>query len=356
MIAVEMQSARQRYGDAPVLDGVDLLVEEGSVVAVLGASGSGKTTLLRVIAGFEGLESGVLRLGGEVVDDGRRSLPPERRHTGYVPQEAALFPHMRVAANVAFGMGRGAGRRAVGELLDMVGLAGLERRYPHELSGGQQQRVALARALAVQPRVVLLDEPFSALDAALRVSLRQEVSAILRDRGITAVLVTHDQDEALSMADQVAVLRHGRVVANGRPEDLYRRPADPELAGFLGEANLLDGQFDSGTFSTVLGRLVPMVGVVDGWTGDHRQATVLVRPEQLELRSRRDAPTVGGVHARVLDRSYFGHDAVLRVRPDRVAGADTLLVRVTGVSAPDPGAEVLISVRGPVMAWPAPRR
>ena len=223
---------------------------------MLGASGSGKTTLLRVIAGFERIESGVVRLGTTVFDDGRSSLPPERRRMGYVPQDGALFPHLRVAANVAFGMRRRADRRKVGDLLEAVGLTGLERRYPHQLSGGQQQRVALARALAIEPEVVLLDEPFSALDAAMRASVRREVAEILRARGTTTVLVTHDQDEALSMADRVAVLRDGRIVADARPEDLYRSPLDAELAGFLGEANLLPGTVSGGVAETALGRLV----------------------------------------------------------------------------------------------------
>ena len=215
-------------------------MEQGSFTAVLGASGSGKTTLLRVIAGFERIESGVVRLGTTVFDDGRTSLPPERRRIGYVPQDGALFPHLRVAANVGFGLPRSS-RRKVGALLEAVGLTGLERRYPHQLSGGQQQRVALARALAIEPEVVLLDEPFSSLDAAMRASVRQEVAQILRARGTTTVLVTHDQDEALSMAERVAVLADGRIVANARPEELYRSPLDADLAGFVGEANLLPG-------------------------------------------------------------------------------------------------------------------
>lgn len=353
--AVDLVAGRQRYGIQPVLDGVDLRVQPGAFVAVLGASGSGKTTLLRVLAGFERLESGLLRLDGTVVDDGRRSVPPERRKIGYVPQEAALFPHMRVGANVGFGLRRRSGRERVPQLLELVGLAGLEGRYPHELSGGQQQRVALARALAVEPRVVLLDEPFSALDAAMRSALRQEVAAILRRRGTTTILVTHDQDEALSMAERVAVLRGGRIVAEDRPEDLYRRPADPALATFLGDANLLRGRPASGAVETTLGRLVLIDGLGSSWKEAPEELTVLVRPEQLELRARSAAPAGGGVPARVADCAYFGHDAVLHVVPERPAAARVpLLVRVTGVSAPLPGAEVLMTVRGPVMAWPAP--
>jgi iron(III) transport system ATP-binding protein len=351
MGGLELSGVHHRYGRQPVLDGVDLEVEAGSFVAVLGASGSGKTTLLRVVAGFERVESGLVRLGGTVVDDGRRSLPPERRKVGYVPQDGALFPHLRVAANVAFGT-RGSDRHRVGELLDMVGLVGLERRYPHELSGGQQQRVALARALAVEPEVVLLDEPFSALDAALRASVRREVAHILRQRGTTTVLVTHDQDEALSMADRVAILRSGRIVADSTPERLYHSPVDSGVATFLGDANLIPGTISGDAVTTSLGRLVLQDGVVAGWGGSGAQATVLVRPEQLEARTRSAVPAGGGIPARVTDRAFFGHDAVLHVAVTAAGDGAPLLVRVTGPGAPAPGAEILLTVRGPVMAWP----
>jgi iron(III) transport system ATP-binding protein len=350
---LELRDVRHSYGTNRVLDRVDLDVEAGSVTAVLGASGSGKTTLLRVVAGFERIESGVVRVGGEVVDDGRRSFPPERRRIGYVPQDGALFPHLKVGANVAFGLGRRFDRKLVATLLDMVGLTGLERRYPHELSGGQQQRVALARALAVQPEVVLLDEPFSALDAALRASVRRDVIQILRDRGTTAVLVTHDQDEALSVSDRVAILRQGRIVAVAKPEELYRRPVDADVAAFLGEANLLPGKVEGGgVVSTCLGRLVIQEGASSGWGAPGRAATVLVRPEQIEARTRNAVPAGGGIPAHVDERLFFGHDAVLRVRTSSGDPSAPLLVRVTGPGAPAPGTDVLLVVRGQVMAWP----
>jgi iron(III) transport system ATP-binding protein len=356
MNELELQDAHHRYTQRPVLDGVDLEVEKGSFVAVLGSSGSGKTTLLRVIAGFERLESGSLRVGGVTVDDGRRATPPEKRKIGYVPQEGALFPHLRVAANVAFGLGRKADRARIGRLLEMVGLSGLERRYPHELSGGQQQRVALARALAVEPDLVLLDEPFSALDAALRASLRQDVAQILRERGTTSVLVTHDQDEALSMADRVAVLRDGRIVADAHPELLYQSPVDADLASFVGDANLLSGTVAHGTVATSLGRLVVRPGPDATEASDNRDVTVLVRPEQIELRAPSAAPASGGVPGLVTDRAYFGHDALLHVSLERSDGGrpedHQLLVRVTGIAPPDPGSRVLLTVRGPVTAWP----
>jgi iron(III) transport system ATP-binding protein len=354
--ALELSGVRHRYARQPVLDGVDLRVEEGSFTAVLGESGSGKTTLLRVIAGFERVESGVVRLGAVTFDDGRTTLAPERRRIGYVPQDGALFPHLRVAANVAFGLRRRSGRHQVQALLETVGLSGLERRYPHQLSGGQQQRVALARALAIEPDVVLLDEPFSSLDAAMRASVRREVAAILRGRGTTTVLVTHDQDEALSMADRVAVLRGGRVVADSRPEDLYTSPLDADLAGFLGEANLLPGTIEGGVAATALGRLVLQERVTAAWSGPDRAAVVLVRPEQIEVRTRSAVPTGGGIAATVTDRAFFGHDAVLRVVPAVAVDGNALLARVNGHGAPTPGSDVLLTIRPPVMAWPAPAR
>jgi len=227
------------YGGTDVLEGVDLDVKAGSLTAVLGLSGCGKTTLLRVIAGFERAERGSVALAERTLDDGRAYVPPEHRSIGYVPQEGALFPHLTVKDNVGFGLPRRERRgKAVGELLEMVGIAPLAGRMPHELSGGEQQRVALARALGRRPAALLLDEPFSSLDASLRTRVREDVHGLLREQGVTTVLVTHDQEEALSLADVVAVLRDGRIVQQGTPEQLYERPADERLARFLGAVNL----------------------------------------------------------------------------------------------------------------------
>ncbi|HXZ62441.1 MAG TPA: ABC transporter ATP-binding protein [Acidimicrobiales bacterium] len=342
------------FGDLQVLDGVDLVVPAGSFTAILGASGSGKTTLLRLIAGFERLDRGSLLLGDQVVDDGHRVfVPSERRRIGYVPQEGALFPHLSVGRNVAFGLHRGPNRRArVMELLDMVGLSGLHRRYPHQLSGGQQQRVALARALATDPEIVLLDEPFSSLDASLRASVRNEVHDVLRQAGTTSVMVTHDQEEALSMADQVAVLRNGVVAQLGTPAGLYRHPRDLALARFLGEANVLDARvrvLGQGVVAeTPLGALP-----VEGWPPSGAlgcpdgRARVLVRPEQLVVGDASSSPVV----ARVESSEYYGHDTVVRVRPegDRLP---ELVVRMTGGSPLEAGHRIGLAVRGPVVAWP----
>ena len=226
MRQVAVTGLHKAFGAHPVLTGVDLEVPAGSLTAILGPSGSGKTTLLRLMAGFERLDVGTIVIGDVLVDSPGGYVAPERRRIGYVPQEGNLFPHLTVAGNVGFGLTarerRGGKGVKVDAMLEKVGLAGFGRRYPHQLSGGQQQRVALARALAIEPAVVLLDEPFASLDASLRVGLRADVQEIFRRAGTTAVLVTHDQDEALSTADRVAVLRDGKIAQCAPPEDLYR--------------------------------------------------------------------------------------------------------------------------------------
>jgi len=334
------------FGAQEVLRGVDLVVPRGSFTAILGASGSGKTTLLRIVAGFERPDAGEVVLGTDVADDaGACFVPSERRRIGYVPQEGALFPHLTVGRNVGFGLRRGPGRAArIDELLEMVGLAGMRRRYPHQLSGGQQQRVALARALAIEPEIVLLDEPFSSLDAALRTTVRAEVLGVLRGAGTTSVLVTHDQEEALSMADQVAVLRQGAVAQLDAPARLYGHPEDAELATFLGESNLLEGEVRDAVALTGLGRLA-----VDTWDGPAGggPARVLVRPEQIILCETAEAD----VHGVVTGSEYYGHDAVIHVRP-QPEGLPELVVRVTGGEPMRPGSPVGLRVRGAVVAWP----
>jgi len=375
--SVSIAGVAKSFGGLAVLSGVDLEVPSGSFTAILGPSGSGKTTLLRIIAGFERPEAGEVRLGSEVVDDaGHRFVPCERRRIGYVPQEGALFPHLSVGRNVAFGLSR-ADRRGtrVDELLELVGLAGLARRYPHQLSGGQQQRVALARALAPAPEIVLLDEPFSSLDASLRASVRAEVHDVLRLAGATSILVTHDQDEALSMADQVAILRGGVIAQINTPSSLYRLPRDAELAQFLGEANLVEGTASGKMVRTALGELemAPDPAVHDAGASEATHAgagagagagaarsdgptergqvqgpvRVMVRPEQLVL----DDASTPGVSSVVRSYEYFGHDAVVRVQPDN-GGLPELVVRITGGVPLAPGARVGVSVHGAVMVWP----
>ena len=354
MKEVAVRGVRKSFGGLRVLDGVDLTIPAGSFTGILGASGSGKTTLLRIIAGFERLDRGEVKLGDEVVDGRRVFVPSEHRRIGYVPQEGALFPHLSVGRNVAFGLRRGPHRRArVLELLDMVGLAGLQRRYPHQLSGGQQQRVALARALATDPEIVLLDEPFSSLDASMRAEVRAEVLDVLRQAGTTSILVTHDQDEALSMADHVAVLRHGVIAQLDTPAGIYRRPLDPALARFLGESNVLHAPVTPASGATdpnVLTADTPLGSLaVEGWpaTAGAGPAHVLIRPEQILLGEPGTAP----LDATVESYQYFGHDAVVRVRPDGDRLPE-LVVRVTGGTPLVAGARVGLTVQGSVVAWP----
>ena len=364
MTQLAMTGLYKAFGSLPVLTGVDLEVPAGSLTAILGPSGSGKTTLLRVLAGFERADGGTVTIGGTVADGPGVHVAPERRRIGYVPQEGSLFPHLSVAGNVGFGLPPRERRgRRTAELLESVGLGGLGKRYPHQLSGGQQQRVALARALAIQPAVVLLDEPFASLDAHLRASVRADVQQIFRQAGTTAVLVTHDQDEALSTADRVAVLRDGKIAQCAAPQDLYARPVDADLASFIGDANLLTGVLGAGVVQTILGSLpvdpggaaVPPPGPV----------TVLIRPEQVELQAADGSrpADMGGPHGpaaaagprclagRVISYGYHGHDAVVYVQPERDTGGRAIIVRTLGGRDLPPGSPVTLRAHGPVLAW-----
>jgi iron(III) transport system ATP-binding protein len=351
--SVSVSGVHKAFGARPVLKGVDLEIEDGALTAILGPSGSGKTTLLRLIAGFERLDAGRISLGTVVADDGRRYLPPEERNIGYVPQEGALFPHLSAWKNVAFGLSKAEKRDGrVDELFEMVGLKGLERRYPHQMSGGQQQRVALARALAIRPGVVLLDEPFDSLDAGLRANVRADVRNVLSRAGTTAILVTHDQDEALSFADQVAVLRDGLVVQAASPEEIYTRPADAGVAGFVGQANFLPAIAGGGMAKSILGETRIAAGSkTDG------KVMVVVRPEQLKIVRPGTAGLLSGV---VTQQEYYGHDAVVRVKLE-LRSQDTngsgagnspgeVVVRTDGQEAPCVGQSVCLRVEGDVLA------
>jgi iron(III) transport system ATP-binding protein len=336
------------YAGTRVLQGVSLDVPAGSLTAVLGLSGCGKTTLLRVIAGFERAERGTITLAGQTLEDGRSYLAPEKRSVGYVPQEGALFPHLSVEQNVGFGLARRERRgTAVSELLEMVGIAHLAARLPHELSGGEQQRVALARALARRPQALLLDEPFSSLDATLRARVREEVHTLLREQGVTTVLVTHDQEEALSLADTVAVLRDGTIIQQGSPAQLYEEPVDERLARFLGAVNLLDAQFADGTALTALGPLELRGGRAER---DRRAGVVIVRPEQLDVRVHDDgdqgAQPAVRIAGRVEQCRYYGHDALLRIRPEQTGAELLLLARVHGEHALPAGTRVTVGAHG----------
>jgi iron(III) transport system ATP-binding protein len=337
MSGIRLDSVAKRFGPSVVLDDVSLTVPEGSLTAILGESGSGKTTLLRIIAGFERVDGGTVSIGGRAVDDGTRVLGVERRGVGYVPQDGALFPNLTALGNIGFGLGRRDRGRAE-ELLEAVGLGGLGDRRPHQLSGGQQQRVALARALAVKPGVILLDEPFAALDASTRATVRRDVGSILAAAGTTAILVTHDQDEALSMADQVALLRNGRVLAAASPRELYSRPANREVAGSLGEMNIVPATLAGTSASCLLGT----VALTEHAAGE---GYVFVRSEQLDV-FEADRPDT--VRATVSGFDYYGHDSLARIEIE----GSTVTARLTGDRLLTAGQPVWVAVRGRVSPLP----
>lgn len=329
--------------EEPVLAGVDLVVADGTVTAILGASGSGKTTLLRVVMGFVAQDHGTVAVGDRVLSDGSRvHLAPEKRSIGYVAQEGALYPHLTVEQNISFGLPRAErklGARA-GELLELVGLdRAYAGRRPGQLSGGEQRRVALARALAPSPPLVLLDEPFSGLDASLRTETREAVLHALAARGTTAVLVTHDQAEALSTGREVAVLREGRLIQTASPSELYRTPADLDVARFVGGAVVLPGAARAGVVSTSLGDLELIDPRIEG------RVEAMVRPEQIEL-----VAEGSGVGAKVAGVTFYGPDTVVELALDGVASPISARV-LRGHDVPDAGTPVGLRVVGPVMAY-----
>ena len=307
---IRCEAVSKSFGATVALESASLNVSAGEIVSVLGPSGCGKTTLLRLIAGFERVDSGSIEVDGSDVSAPGVHVPPERRRVGIVFQTYALFPHLTVAANVGFGLDRAprAERdRRVVEILDLVGLSDLGHRYPHELSGGQQQRVAVARTLAPRPVAVLLDEPFSNLDAGMRLGVRTEVSEILRGRGIASVIVTHDREEAFSMGDRVAVMNRGGVIEQvDGPGQIFRFPATPFVAGITGTAGFLDGVIVDGRAVTELGRLPCMFTGADAVEG--RPVRVLVRPDDFLV-----LPHPGG-RSEVAARVYRGDAVILVVR------------------------------------------
>ncbi len=295
---LSLHHIRKSFRDGvPVLHDISLQVEAGTMVCILGPSGCGKTTLLRLVAGFEEPDAGEIYLIKRLVSRSGLVVPPEQRHVGMVFQDYALFPHMTVGQNIQFGLFRwpAAWRRTrLTEMLRLVGLEGMAERYPHELSGGQQQRVALARALAPAPQLLLLDEPFSNLDVHLRQQLREEVQAILAQAGITTILVTHDQEEALSLADTLAVMGQGQIVQYATPDEVMRRPRTRFVAQFIGLGHFLGGEMHDAYITTELGEVPypPDLGLTDNC----RQVELLVRPEHVQLCSNQHGTSVQVVH------------------------------------------------------------
>ena len=357
---LEITDVTKNFGNQAVLKGVNLSVARGGTTAIVGPSGSGKTTLLRLIAGFEHPDTGSIALNGTKVAGDGVWLPAHKRHVGYVAQDGALFPHLTVGQNVAFGLDAGkldGGRRAVAgrisELLEMVSLdPSMAKRRPHQLSGGQQQRVALARALAREPQLMLLDEPFSALDAGLRVATRRAVANVLNQAGVTTILVTHDQAEALSFADQVAVMRGGKLAQIGNPFVVYTRPADRATAEFLGDAVILDAWLEGSLATCSLGGIPVRRPPAQG------RVQLMLRPEQIRIAE--DGP-IRGV---VVDTDYFGPETTVRLKlnvPQEVAehtdhrypgGGEVITIRHWNASIARPGMELCLRVVGEAVAFP----
>lgn len=336
MIAVRCHELSKKFGRVSAVEEVNLVLPQGRFLALLGPSGCGKTTTLRLLAGFELPDSGKIEIGGRLVSAPGLHVPPEQRSVGMVFQEYALFPHLNIADNIAYGIPKGMDKKKrVTEMLELVGLTDLANRMPHELSGGQQQRVALARALAPQPTLILLDEPFSNLDAALRQSVREEVRQILRQAGATAVFVTHDQEEALSLADEVAVMIEGTILQSGTPQQVYLRPARREVAVFVGEANFLAGEAHGSSVTCTLGDL-PLAEAA------HGVVEILIRPEMVLLQP---APEGMGCVERV---SFFGHDQMVQVS---LSNGVRLQARTQPRLDLIPGSRVKVAVEGPVVAY-----
>jgi iron(III) transport system ATP-binding protein len=337
--SLSIRGLRKAFGDTVAVDGLDLDVEGGRLCALLGPSGCGKTTTLRLIAGLERPDAGSVELGDRALTSPRSFVPPERRRIGMVFQDYALFPHYDVAGNVAYGLGRRGDRGRVREVLELVGLERVAERPVHELSGGQQQRVALARALAPTPELILLDEPFSNLDASLRERVREDVREIIAAAGVTALFVTHDQEEALSLAERVAVMRDGRIEQVGTPEEIYSRPSTRWMAAFLGEVEVLEGEAREGRVSCELGSL-PVETRADG------AVEVLIRPESVAIGI---TGPPDATDAEVVGRRFYGHDQLVELR---LPSGRTVSSRRLGFPAWHPGDRVQVWVEGPADVVP----
>ncbi len=343
--ALRCRGVTKRFGDVVAVDAVDLDIARGEFVSLLGPSGCGKTTLLRIVAGLERADDGHVEVDGDTVDGPSGVIPPEARSVGMVFQAYALFPHLDVAGNIGFGLhalARDERAARTREVLDLVGLGGLAQRMPSELSGGQQQRVALARAIAPRPSLLLMDEPFSSLDAAMRASVREDVRRILQEAGQTALLVTHDQEEALSITDRVGVMFSGSLHQMAEPRALYRTPASREVAAFVGDAVLLPAtRAASFLVDSPVGRLATIEAV------EQDDVTIVLRPEAVELRRSPDGTAV------VQHVTFHGHDALAEVRLD-----DGTIVRARCAPALDleRGDRMRLTVNGPVVTFPATPR
>jgi iron(III) transport system ATP-binding protein len=340
MSLLELINVSRHFGDVQAVKGISFNVQQGQFLTLLGPSGCGKTTTLRLIAGFEVPDGGIIRFKNRTFADKNTFVPPKDRQIGMVFQDYALFPHLNVAQNVGFGLLSDKRKTVarVAEMLELVGLRGFDERMPFELSGGQQQRVALARALAPEPGVLLLDEPFSSLDAALRAQVRSEMRAILRQTRTTCIFVTHSQDEALSLSDQVGVMFEGRVAQIATPETLYERPATLDVATFVGEANLIPGEAYGEHAESALGQ----VALVEPASG---RVTLLIRPEFVQIA---DAQSEG-VSAQILWSEYYGHDRRIGLK---LANGTQITARVAVSQPVRPGDTLRVNVQTRVRAYP----
>jgi iron(III) transport system ATP-binding protein len=338
--ALECHHITKYFDQSPAVEDVSLTAQPGEFVTLLGPSGCGKTTTLRLIAGFESLDNGIIRMNGRAIVGEGVNLPPEERRIGMVFQEYAIFPHLNVAENISFGVqgNKQDKRQRVHEMLELIGLTDFAKRSPHELSGGQQQRVALARALAPQPNIILLDEPFSNLDAALRSQVRSEVHSILKSAEMTAIFVTHDQEEALSLSDRVAVMFEGRIEQIGSSQDIYLRPNTRQIASFIGEANFLPAEANDNRATCIFGE----VNLHDSAYG---AVDLLLRPEAISLVDPETSHCAG--YVRWIE--FFGHDQRIGVALD---DGSPFIVRADSAQKCIEGQRVGLCVNRPVIAFP----
>ncbi|WP_410216699.1 ABC transporter ATP-binding protein [Paracoccus sp. (in: a-proteobacteria)] len=343
---LDVQNLTRAFDGAPVVDDVSFQVEAGQVTCLLGPSGCGKSTTLRIIAGVDLQDSGRILVDGTLICDATTRVPPEHRAIGLMFQDFALFPHLPVRENVAFGLSGGfrANRARVGELLERVRMSRHIDSYPHELSGGEQQRVALARALAPRPRVLLMDEPFSGLDERLRDGIRDETLALLKEEGTAVLLVTHEPHEAMRMADQILLMRHGRIMQQGAPYNLYNAPVDREAAGFFSDINVLAGRVQGALTDTPFGQFLTP-GLPDGTGVD-----IVIRPQHLKIDFDRagqgPAPTPENgtaARARVIRARYLGRESLVEFQTDE--DAIVLNATVPGVFLPPPGTAMWLMLR-----------
>jgi iron(III) transport system ATP-binding protein len=341
MTSLEVSHLDVKFGNRKVISDLSFSLNSGEIASLLGPSGCGKTTLLRAIAGLLTPSGGTIRLGAQLVGLSSLSLAPHKRSTGYVPQQGALFPHLNVARNIAFGIDKKKFTQSemdnlTSEMLELIGMSGYEQVMPSELSGGQQTRVALARALAIKPKMVLLDEPFSALDAHLRNELRADVIALLRGLGATAILVTHDREEALVASDKVILIRDGAIAQYGSPEDVYENPTSPEIAVSTGDAMILPAQ--QGVDGAVNYPLNQIGNVKSAGTKGY----VVIRPEEVIVSQQNSV----GMQAKLISLDYFGHDAMLTFSLAHTS--ELIKVRVAGHSGYSVGQTLSLTHEGPI--------